>query len=415
MKKYFSAATRIACAASIVVLFAGCFKDDCSHTYKIFIPVYKKLSELRASVQGKGPMPLINTGKLYINGNWIYLNEKNKGIHVIDNTDPAHPQNAAFINIPGNIDIAMKGNMLYADLYCDIAAIDISNPKNISAKKFLTAIFPNQANYTSSTNPDSIEVIVDWMSHDTIVDCASISRWNSCPNCNIYPQLSYFQTANAAQGLAGSMARFASLNNYMYAVSNSDLNIIDITDAGNPLFMQKKNIGWDIETIFPHDNKLFIGAGSSMSVFDVHDPVNPQQLSWAGHWCSHDPVIADDNYAFVTLHEANVCDNKVNELDIYSLQYNGSPALLKTYPLTGPQGLSKDGNILFICDGKDGLKIFDVSDIRDMKLIKHLPGTEAYDVIAENGIAYLTAKGGLYQYDYSNINNIHLLSKLNSQ
>ena len=37
---------------------------------------------------------------------------------------------------------------------------------------------------------------------------------------------------------------------------------------------------------------------------------------------------------------------------------------------------------------------------------------ETYDVIANNNNAIVIAKDGLYQYDYSNINNIRLLSKV---
>jgi hypothetical protein len=37
---------------------------------------------------------------------------------------------------------------------------------------------------------------------------------------------------------------------------------------------------------------------------------------------------------------------------------------------------------------------------------------EAYDVIAMNGLALVVAKDGLYQYNYSNPNQIRFISKL---
>jgi hypothetical protein len=49
-------------------------------------------------------------GKLFIQGHYIFLNEVDKGIHVIDNSNPAQPRNVAFIDIPGNVDLAVKGN-----------------------------------------------------------------------------------------------------------------------------------------------------------------------------------------------------------------------------------------------------------------------------------------------------------------
>ena len=54
------------------------------------------------------------TGKLYILGNYIFLNEIDKGIHIIDNAIPSSPKNVAFIDkwgilrgvYPKNIQIA---------------------------------------------------------------------------------------------------------------------------------------------------------------------------------------------------------------------------------------------------------------------------------------------------------------------
>ena len=86
--------------------------------------------------------------------------------------------------------------------------------------------------------------------------------------------------------------------------------------------------------------------------------------------------------------------------------------MVKSYQLTHPEGLSKDGNNLFICDANDGLKVYDATDVTNLKLLKQLKDAEVYDVVAENGLAIVLARGGLYQYDYSDLNNIHLISKL---
>lgn len=86
--------------------------------------------------------------------------------------------------------------------------------------------------------------------------------------------------------------------------------------------------------------------------------------------------------------------------------------LVKTYKMYNPHGLSKDEDLLFICDGKDGLKIYDAANINDIKIKKHFPKLETYDVIAMNNIALVVAKDGLYQFDYSNVDEIKLISKL---
>jgi hypothetical protein len=209
------------------------------------------------------------------------------------------------------------------------------------------------------------------------------------------------------------MARFALVNNRMYTVSYSDLNVFNITSPENPVFSNKINISsWNIETIFPFKDKLFIGSQSGMFLYNINNPDNPVQAGQFAHVRSCDPVIADNNYAYVTLRAGTACGSPFNELDILQLNNLTNPQLLKSYNLTNPHGLSKDGDLLFICDGVDGLKVYNASNVMNLQLIKQISNLETYDVIAYNNIALVVAKDGLYQYDYSNVNNIHLLSKI---
>ena len=62
--------------------------------------------------------------------------------------------------------------------------------------------------------------------------------------------------------------------------------------------------------------------------------------------------------------------------------------------------------------GTDGLKVFDATEAMKIKLVKQINNMETYDVIASGNIALVVAGDGLYQFDYSDINSIHLLSKL---
>jgi hypothetical protein len=77
-----------------------------------------------------------------------------------------------------------------------------------------------------------------------------------------------------------------------------------------------------------------------------------------------------------------------------------------------PSGLSIDGNMLFICDGGDGLKIYNASNVFNIGLVKQFKNIEPHDVIAWDKNAIVVAKDGLYQFDYSNASNIHLRSML---
>ncbi|HRQ51657.1 MAG TPA: hypothetical protein PLR74_14020 [Agriterribacter sp.] len=56
------------------LLMQGCIKDHCTQTYSYFVPVYKTTEEVRANIKSNAPREMERTGKLYIRGNYIFLN-----------------------------------------------------------------------------------------------------------------------------------------------------------------------------------------------------------------------------------------------------------------------------------------------------------------------------------------------------
>ncbi len=421
MKKYFINLIRAFVFLSITLLFSGCLKDTIKHTYTYswYEPLYKTKAEVFADIIKSNPSKEIeNPGKIFINGKYIFLNEISKGIHVLDNSDPSSPKNIAFIAIAGNVDMAVKGNILYADIYSDLVTLDITDPLHVINTKIVENAFPGNSYYSYGYGADSNKIIYDWKRHDTTI----VSDENQPPQVwqggvLYYANASSSQSSNAGfipNGIAGSMSRFAIVNNYLYTVGYSDLNVFNISAPQNPTFEDKVNIGnWNIETVFPFKNKLFIGSQNGMYVYDINNPGQPALDGQFGHVQSCDPVVADDKYAYVTLRSGTRCQGFTNQLDILTLNDLTNPSLVKTYNLTNPHGLSKDGDLLFICDGADGLKVYNAGDANNLKLIKHFSNLETYDVIAYNNIALVVAKDGLYQYDYSDVNDIHLLSKIN--
>lgn len=404
---------------AILLAFSGCLKDHCTRTYQIYKPVYKTLSQVRANMKSSAPRALKATGKLYTYGNYIFLNEPDKGIHVIDNTNPSTPKAISFIPIPGNADIAVKDNVLYADSYSDLVTFDITNPQQVAAKSFQGNVFPEfnryYYGYGMSMNPDSVQIIEDWIVKDTTVSCET---YNYLYN-TYYSSLSSDASGNfsatrsgGGTGQGGSMARFTIAGNHLYTVSYSKLNTFSLANAQQPEKLSEQSINGGIETIFPFNNKLFIGSTSGMFIFDISTPDNAYKLGTFSHVRSCDPVIADDHYAYVTLRSGTACQGFTNQLEVLDISNLTNPTLIKTYPMTNPHGLAMDDHILLICDGKDGLKLYDASHPNDLKLMKTIGGMETYDVIAGNKRALVVTKDGLYQFNYSDVQNVKLLSKI---
>lgn len=410
---------------ALLFVFNSCVKDKCTRRYVYWEPVYRTKDQVRANIKNNSSREIERPGKIYIRGNYIFLNEIDRGIHIIDNTNKSAPRNIAFIDIPGNLDMAVKGNILYADLYTDLVAIDITNPQQITVKKFTENIFPERY-YGNGFSQNTSLVIQDWVRKDTVVqtDCGGNGGFfGGLRTADVFmsSSLSSFggQSGAAAGaggspfGVGGSMARFTIVNNYLYAVSNSALNVVSIVNGADPVFSNKVQMSWGIETLYPFNNRLFIGSTTGMFIFDIANPTNPVQLGTFTHARKCDPVIADNTNAFVTLRTGNTCQGNGEQLDVLDISNLSNPTLIKTYPMTNPHGLAKDGNTLIICDGRDGLKFYNASDVRNLSLQKQIMGLETYDVIAFNGWALVVAKDGLYQYDYSSLSNINLISKMN--
>ncbi len=395
-----------------LVLLQSCLKDTSSKTYNIFSPIYTTKAAARSGVKNEAPQPVVSPGKIFVLGNYLFLNEVDKGIHVIDNSNPSNPINKYFIPIPGNVDLAVKGNVLYADMYRDLLAIDISNPLNVQVKKVVENTFPQRV-YTNGFVGDTSLIITGWVKKDTTIEYNN-NNYYAFDNAVLLSSSSGGSSSslNAPVGIAGSMARFTLMNNYLYTVTNMELNVIDITQPMNPVFNNMVQVGWRIETIYPFKNNLFIGSSTGMFIYSTTDPAHPSLVSQFSHVTACDPVIADGDNAYVTLRTGTTCAGSVNQLDILNIQDLQAPTLVKSYLLSNPHGLSKSGNHLFICDGAGGLKVFDASDANNLQLLQTIANINAYDIITLNNNAIVVAADGVYQYDYSNPSGLVLRSKI---
>ncbi|CAL67273.1 hypothetical protein [Christiangramia forsetii] len=69
------------------------------------------------------PREIEEAGKIYVNGDIVFINELNKGFHVLDNHDPKNPANILFIEIPLATDLAIRNNTIYVHHAVDLVAM----------------------------------------------------------------------------------------------------------------------------------------------------------------------------------------------------------------------------------------------------------------------------------------------------
>ena len=156
-----------------------------------------------------------------------------------------------------------------------------------------------------------------------------------------------------------------------------------------------------------------MGTPTGMLIYSVKDPVKPEFQSRISHAYGCDPVVVDNDLAYVTIHDGNNCGQSNNELFIVDVKDVKNPKQLVSFSMTKPKGLGIDAGKLFLCD--DGLKVFKITDDPQTLIanqLKHVKGMDGYDLIPTNNTLMMIAADGLYQYDYSNMNDMKFLSKL---
>lgn len=390
-------------------------------TYTAKVPIIMGFDEFRGAVKSTVPKQLHQPGKIYFKDNYIFLNEFMEGIHIIDNADPSNPQIVNFLQIPGNTDMAVKGNILLVNSSIDLVAIDISDPQN-----------PQEVDRVENAFPNVLPALDDWSMPIYGLDFTKgvvvgweerqvtevIERENSplfgrvMDDANGVPSIGQNEVSfNSGSGIGGSMARFTLSGEHLYALHNSNLKMFNINGSEiSPA--SEVSLNREAETLFPYGNNLFIGTTSGMLIYDISSPLFPTFISAFEHITACDPVVIQGNYAYVTLRSGTTCMNTANQLDVVDISSLAHPFLVKSYPMYNPHGLGIDENVLFVCDGDAGLKVYDATDPMHIhqNQIAYFPDINTYDVIPMDGLLIMTGAQGLYQYDYTNLDSMQLIS-----
>ena len=404
----------------LMALATSC-TDKVFETFTANSPVYMSYNDLRSAVKMTSAREMNNPGKIYFKDNFIFINEKMQGVHVYDVSDPANPQNKGFIEIPGNIDIAIKDNILYADSYVDLVSIDVSSFQAIKEVGRVQKIFPYtlptyDTKYPLAKLDETRGVITGWEVKSVRQELEK-RYYPIYYNTESYSiDVSYSangsigSTSGTTYGVGGSMARFGLYKDMLYVVNQTNLLTFKLNSASEATLLNTSYVSWNAETIFITDDHLFLGTQSGMIVLSLEIPEKPSQIGTFSHMTSCDPVVIKGDLAFVTLKGGSTCrGGTLNQLDVVQMSNSYTKfTLLKSYPMVGPQGLGIDDDLLFICDGDAGLKIYNSSD--PLAITQHpvasFPSINAYDVIPMNKYLFMIGDKGFMLYDYTNIQNI---------
>ena len=421
---------KISCL-NFCLLLVSCslFKDEIVDDREMvdvayFVPQYETTAQLAAKVTVASPKDYAEAGKIVTYQNYIFINKPNEGVHVVDNSNPAVPVNLHFINIPGSLDLTIIDNHLYSDMFSALVVFDISDvtqPDLIedftvedvfyyNPYRTLDAVSRPEESYVYTqyeSIDDSRGIVTGWEVEIRQEPLEEQIRYLRLEDTAVAETTSADQSSEFNQvSTAGSMTRFLPIDRYLYTINFNELVLFSIGDNYQPSRFARLDTGTQAETLFQLNDLLFVGSTTGMLMYDVASPSNPNYLSSIEHFRSCDPVVADENYAYVTLRGGTNCFTQTNEFQIIDIRNPEELSVVARQVMFNPHGLAIHQDYLLVCDGSAGLKVVDVSDREEPQILSTDNIPFAYDIIVDFPSAIVVGEGILYQYDLSNLPEI---------
>ena len=412
-------------------IFSGCELMNGTETADVayFKPIFATVEELTMDISIDPPLDYSQSGKVITYGDYVFVNSPNKGIHIVDNTDPGNPINKSFISLAGNIDMAIVDDHLYADMFSALVVLDISNMDEPIILEDYTVedvfYFDQYWNYPSWEELEDYEYdrvgyeSLD-MSQGIVLDWEIEIRQEEVENYDMYSigvavkdseDMSTEDGGSGQVSTAGSMTRFLPIDQFLYTISFNELVLFELTSSHQPLRWGKLDTETWAETLFRLNDILYVGSTNGMLMYDITDAGNPSYINRIEHFRSCDPVVADEAYAYVTLRGGTNCWTDLNELQIIDIQDPQNLSVVGRHILYNPHGLAVIGDHLIVCDGTAGVKVVDIADRTAPSILGTYPIDFAYDVIVRYPTALVVGEQVMYQYDISNLPELVKISE----
>jgi len=385
--------------AVFLAIFLSCEKDKIAmEEYSVAIPIVQSKADFRASISIDSPKAIKQSGKIYVYENYIFVNDNGKGLHILDNSNFS-PVKLKFLNIPGNTDIAIKDDLLYANSKMDLVIFDISDLNNIKLKDRVEEVFEDELLRPTENVQEYDFSNFDW-DNNIVIGYTIETREREVPTyiTNEQPQPNFSEFDGSGTG--GSMARFNISDNFLYVVGEYNLSVFDISNPTTPTITSQEQVGWQIETIFNNEGYLYLGSATGLYIYDIENPAKPVYASDIQHIYGCDPVVVKDDLAYVTIRGGNLCGQEFSQLEIIDISDKKNPQSLQIYEMESPYGLGVKDDRLFVCDGEFGLKIYDTSNSPELEMTDHFKELNAYDVIPMENALIMIGDNVLSQYSY---------------
>ena len=353
----------LACGATL--LLGACEKDSCEQTWTEVVPVPVTLN--RAAVQDSiGIQPareLCTGGNLYAYGQYVFVNVNREGYHLLDNSDPAHPRNLAFLRVPGATHMAFVDGRMVSDSYADMLVLDFGGPTELS----LVSSTPNLLLQTDGFTVEVDRVAIGFEDQEVefTQSCAGdiVGRCNGCEFEGDFASTNSNQRGGGsnipAVNTGGSLARLAFCDRSLYVLAPDRLTAFQL-EGDRLVNRQETPLGDGQEALIREGNFLYVASEWALTIFDITACGLPRQTGRAPRFWSNDPVAVEGDWAVVALRNGDVPGaNNPGRLLIYDVSNRNNPRVVVEHRLPHPVGVALHNGTLYVCDAVQGLLVFD--------------------------------------------------------
>lgn len=209
-------------------------------------------------------------------------------------------------------------------------------------------------------------------------------------------------TANVnTNGKSGSTARFTLQGDNLITLSGDYLVSYDVSNPAAGLArLDSEEVatrfwGQQAETVFPFGQYVLLGTPSGMQIFR-NSSGQMEYLSTYDHVLSCDPVVAQGDYAYVTLRQGTRCNRGLNQMEVIDISNIEFPVMKSFTPMNIPFGLAVNGTDLFVCEESKLCQV-NVSDPLFPRIVRRYD-VKGYDCIYDRGRLIVVGPSGLVQY-----------------
>ncbi|MEX6626702.1 hypothetical protein [Tenacibaculum salmonis] len=151
------------------ISFSSCIFYEEEHRYvepiSNYDPITIERTNLDSSIAFLDNIEMTESSKIYIFNDYIFINDKRKGFHIFDNSDPSNPIKKKFLKIPGATDISIRNNTFFINQATDLVSLSINiDASTFTINKRLENVFPKLESPDGFYgNVKNEEIIVNWI------------------------------------------------------------------------------------------------------------------------------------------------------------------------------------------------------------------------------------------------------------